>query len=65
MSEDLTERSGSVPQAPPTAPSVVAVHLTPKIDETCDHEWAEGDDGPSHCTKCDLSFTRYIHSCMP
>lgn len=42
------------------------VHVTPAIDESCEHEWADGEDGnPSHCTKCGLSFTRYIYCCMP
>lgn len=45
------------------------IHITPAIDETCDHDWEyEIDDGqqtPTVCKKCGLSFTRYIHCCMP
>ena len=46
-------------------------HVTLSIDETCVHEWeyvsVDGGDGeePSHCTKCGLSFTRYIFCCCP
>lgn len=45
----------------------VVVHATPAIDEECDHSWV-GEDGkdyenPDHCSKCGLSFTRYIHCC--
>lgn len=40
------------------------VHVTPAINEECDHDWREGADGnPEQCTKCGLSFTRYIHCC--
>lgn len=39
-------------------------HVSPKIDENCDHDWVENDeDGtPEYCKKCNLSFIRYIHS---
>ena len=40
------------------------MHVTPAIDETCDHDWRDGADGnPEQCTKCGISFTRYIHCC--
>jgi hypothetical protein len=48
---------------------MLVVHLTPKIDETCQHIWTSdptdqiADD--SHCAQCGLSFQRYIHSCCP
>ena len=49
------------------------VHVTPAIDESCDHDWHDEDGidcnasrrDPDHCVKCGLSFTRYIHCCMP
>lgn len=45
------------------------VHATPAINEACDHDWvAENglrDGNADHCAKCGLSFTRYIHCCMP
>lgn len=43
------------------------VHVTPAIDETCDHEWGGGgrNGPPEACVKCGLSFTRYIHCCLP
>lgn len=45
--------------------SVVA-HVTPKIDENCDHDWVEDEEGnPAWCSKCKLSFTRYIFCCCP
>lgn len=48
----------------------VVIHVTPKIDETCDHDWAYEDgpggwEEPTHCVKCGLSWTRYIFCCMP
>ena len=47
----------------------IIVHVSPKIDETCDHEWhyeeVEGQEEPSHCIKCGLSWTRYIFCCAP
>lgn len=43
-----------------------AEHVTPAVDETCQHEWKGGDEGdPEYCMKCGLSFTRYIFSCFP
>lgn len=42
-----------------------AVHVTPAIDEGCDHEWEGADGNPEQCSKCGLSFTRYVHSCCP
>lgn len=42
---------------------MLVVHITPAIDETCDHSWTEDEYG--RCTKCGLSFQRYIHSCCP
>lgn len=42
------------------------VHVTPSINESCDHDWVEDSDGnPEHCAKCGLSFTRYIFCCFP
>ncbi len=42
------------------------MHVTPAIDETCDHDWIDGADGnPEYCGKCKLSFTRYIFCCCP
>lgn len=41
------------------------VHVTPAIDEECDHKWEGADGNPERCSKCGLSFTRYIHSCCP
>lgn len=44
----------------------VVISVTPAINEDCDHEWAEGEDGnPEYCSKCGLSFTRYIFCCCP
>jgi len=44
----------------------VVIHVTPAIKEDCDHDWNEGKDGnPEYCTKCGLSFTRYIFCCFP
>jgi hypothetical protein len=44
----------------------VAVHLTPAIDDGCYHDWENGEDGnPERCSKCGLSFMRFIHSCCP
>ena len=41
-------------------------HLTPAINEECDHAW-EGcaDMSQERCSKCGLSFKRYVHSCCP
>lgn len=43
----------------------VVVHVTPAINEDCDHEWLPVDDNPEYCGKCGLSFTRYIFCCCP
>lgn len=44
----------------------VVVHVAPAIDEDCDHDWEGGADGnPERCSKCGLSFMRFIHSCCP
>ncbi len=44
-------------------------HVTPSIDETCEHEWVYSNDDiagePQYCSKCNLSFMRYIHCCCP
>jgi len=42
-----------------------AVHVTPAIDEKCDHKWEGADGNPERCGKCGLSFMRYVHSCCP
>lgn len=39
-------------------------HVTPKIDETCDHIWDRIED-PQQCVTCGLSFMRYVHSSCP
>ena len=45
------------------------VHISPSIDESCDHVWPEDGSGQTDmygaCTKCGLSFQRYIHSGCP
>jgi len=42
------------------------VHVTPAIDEACNHDWKDNDEGePEYCTKCGISFTRYIFCCCP
>ena len=44
----------------------VVFHVTPAINEGCDHSWIDGEDGnPERCVKCGLSFTRYIFCCCP
>lgn len=44
----------------------MAVFLTPAIVEDCDHGWEDPDGNPTErCTKCGLSFMRYVHSCCP
>lgn len=36
------------------------------IDEGCYHDWENGEDGnPERCSKCGLSFMRFVHSCCP
>lgn len=49
----------------PSGEEGVVVHVTPAIDETCDHEWLPVDDNPEYCSKCGLSFMRYIFCCCP
>lgn len=45
---------------------MVTIHVTPMIDETCEHDWVDGEDGNAeYCAKCGLSFTRYIFCCFP
>lgn len=49
----------------PSQAVVAHVTLTP---EPCDHDWPEGDHGTDMngcCTKCGLSFTRYIFTECP
>lgn len=42
------------------------VHVSKAIDETCKHDWVDGPDrNPEYCSKCHLSFTRYIFCCCP
>lgn len=42
------------------------VHVLPSIKEDCEHDWADGEAGnPEYCTKCGISFTRYIFCCCP
>ena len=42
------------------------VHLTPEINEECDHAWEGGADmSQERCSKCGLSFMRFVHSCCP
>lgn len=43
------------------------MHVTPAIDEKCKHEWPDEDEHGTcgNCSKCGLSFFRYIHSCCP
>lgn len=47
------------------------IHASPAIDESCDHDWRHGEDhdgqqgDPEQCTKCGISFTRYIFCCCP
>lgn len=42
--------------------AVSVVHLTPKIDETCDHQWPMPTVDSDTCKRCGLSFLRYVHS---
>lgn len=61
------------PEAPRTCPTfsqrMVVVHVSPAIDENCDHVWPDDESGQTDmygsCEKCGLSFQRYIHSCCP
>ena len=43
----------------------MTVFLTPALVEDCDHEWEGADGNPERCSKCGLSFMRFIHSCCP
>jgi hypothetical protein len=56
------------------ADPVLTVHVSPSYPSGCQHEWAyvqvKDEDGrmneePSHCTKCGMSFTRYIFTECP
>lgn len=43
------------------------VHVSPTYPP-CDHDWPEEDDGTHMngcCTKCGMSFIRYIHTECP
>jgi len=43
---------------------VTVFHAAKAIDENCKHEWHYPDvehANPTHCLKCGISFTRYIH----
>lgn len=62
--------SGSCPKPKQEPPEeVVAVHVTPTINEGCDHDWPDDIDGQTDmygcCTKCGMSFQRYIHTECP
>lgn len=54
---------------PTFSQKMVVVHVSPAIDEKCNHQWPDEADGQTdmngRCTKCGLSFQRYIHSCCP
>ena len=44
------------------------VHVSPSFDNKCDHDWPDGDHGTDMdgvCTKCGMSFMRYIHCYCP
>jgi hypothetical protein len=55
--------------------SVYTVHVTPSYPAGCKHEWhyvqttdEHGriiNEEPTHCTKCGISFTRYIFTECP
>lgn len=50
----------------PNGEEGTVVHVTPAIKEDCDHDWVDGEDhNPEYCSKCGLSFTRYIFCCCP
>lgn len=38
---------------------VVVAHVT-MTPNPCDHDWDDSEGNPERCTKCGLSFTRYI-----
>ena len=45
----------------------VYVHITP-LPVECDHDWPQCESGVSMngvCTKCGMSFIRYIHTECP
>ena len=49
-------------------PDAKLVHVSPSFDNTCDHYWPEGEYGTDMdgaCTKCGMSFQRYIHCYCP
>jgi hypothetical protein len=65
---DTNEPVENLPESPTCTNSQTAdvMHLTPAIDEKCDHDWEDGADGnPERCSKCGLSFMRYVHCCCP
>jgi hypothetical protein len=44
------------------------VHVSPTSPKDCDHDWPEdkyGADMNGCCTKCGMSFIRYIHTDCP
>ncbi len=46
------------------------VHVSPSYPPGCDHDWPDdpaggGTDTNGCCTKCGMSFIRYIHTEMP
>jgi len=48
---------------------IVVVHVSPTYGP-CDHEWPDdpaggGTDMSGRCTKCGMSFIRYIHMVCP
>ena len=57
------------PAAPTAQEAVVAVHISPHYEPgACDHDWPEADHGTDMagcCTKCGMSFIRYIHTECP
>lgn len=47
----------------------VVVHITPTTDGGCGHDWPADSTGQTDmygcCTKCGMSFQRYIHTECP
>lgn len=45
------------------------VHVTQNYPPGCDHDWPDEPDGDTdmsgRCTKCGMSFIRYIHTECP
>jgi hypothetical protein len=45
------------------------VHVSPSYPKGCDHDWSDDEDGQTDmngcCTKCGMSFQRYIHTECP